>query len=180
MVNITFIIHSRLLHYLINIIKDINIIKNALEKYHGVGRRFEFLGTYKDALIYDDYAHHPSEIKTTLESIKGVKHNESWAIFQSHTYSRTAEHLDAFADVLSKFDHIIIAKIFPAREVNIYNISEDMLVDKIKEKNPNVCYIEDFNKIIEYLDKNIKPNDLVISIGAGPINAFVTKKLIEK
>ena len=161
-------------------IKDINIIKNALEKYHGVGRRFEFLGTYKDALIYDDYAHHPSEIKTTLESVKGVKHNESWAIFQSHTYSRTAEHLDAFADVLSKFDHIIIAKIFPAREVNIYNISEDMLVDKIKEKNPNVCYIEDFNKIIEYLDKNIKPNDLVISIGAGPINTNVTKKLIEK
>lgn len=161
-------------------IKDINIIKNALEKYHGVGRRFEFLGTYKDALIYDDYAHHPSEIKTTLESVKGVKHNESWAIFQSHTYSRTAEHLEAFADVLSKFDHIIIAKIFPAREVNIYNISEDMLVDKIKEKNPNVCYIEDFNKIIEYLDKNIKPNDLVISIGAGPINTNVTKKLIEK
>lgn len=55
-----------------------------------------------------------------------------------------------------------------------------MLVDKIKEKNPNVCYIEDFNKIIEYLDKNIKPNDLVISIGAGPINTNVTKKLIEK
>ena len=130
-------------------------------------------------LMFFDYAHHPSEIKTTLESVKGVKHNESWAIFQSHTYSRTAEHLDAFADVLSKFDHIIIAKIFPAREVNIYNISEDMLVDKIKEKNPNVCYIEDFNKIIEYLDKNIKPNDLVISIGAGPINTNVTKKLIE-
>ena len=161
-------------------LKDINVIKNALEKYHGVGRRFEFLGTYKDALIYDDYAHHPSEIKTTLESVKSVKHNESWAIFQSHTYSRTAEHLDAFADILSKFDHVIIAKIFPAREINIYNISEDMLVNKIKEQNPNVCYIEDFNKIIEYLDENIKPNDLVISIGAGPINANVTKKLIEK
>lgn len=55
-----------------------------------------------------------------------------------------------------------------------------MLVNKIKEQNPNVCYIEDFNKIIEYLDENIKPNDLVISIGAGPINTNVTKKLIEK
>ena len=55
-----------------------------------------------------------------------------------------------------------------------------MLVNKIKEQNPNVCYIEDFNKIIKYLDENIKPNDLVISIGAGPINANVTKKLIEK
>jgi UDP-N-acetylmuramate--alanine ligase len=55
-----------------------------------------------------------------------------------------------------------------------------MLVNKIKEKNPNVCFIEDFTKIIDYLDKNIEPNDLIISIGAGPINTNVTKKLIEK
>lgn len=161
-------------------ISDTTKIKEALEKYHGVGRRFEYLGMYKGAYIYDDYAHHPSEIKTTLESVKSVKHNESWAIFQSHTYSRTKQHLDSFAKVLSKFDHIIIAKIFPAREINTFNISEDMLVEKIKELNPNVCFIEDFNEIINYLDKNIKKDDLVISIGAGPINANVTKKLIEK
>lgn len=157
---------------------DINIIKNAIEKYHGVGRRFEYLGKYKGAYIYDDYAHHPSEIKTTLESVKSVKHNSSWAVFQSHTYSRTKEHLDDFASVLANFDHIIIGKIYPAREINTFNISEDMLVDKIKDKNKNVIYIDDFDKIANYLKENVKDEDLVITIGAGPIN-MVAKKLVD-
>ncbi len=160
-----------------NYIKDYNLIKKGLEEYHGVGRRFEYLGKFNGALIYDDYAHHPSEIKTTVESVKSVKHNESWAIFQSHTYSRTKEHLDSFANILSEFDHIIIATIYPAREINTFNISEDMLVEKIKEKNKNVIYINDFDKIVNYIKNNVKPNDLVITIGAGPINK-VSKKLI--
>lgn len=159
-------------------ILDVNIIKNAIEKYHGVGRRFEYLGKYNGAYIYDDYAHHPSEIKTTLESVKSVKHKSSWAVFQSHTYSRTKEHLDAFADVLANFDHVIIAKIYPAREINTFNISEEMLVDKIKDKNPNVIYIDDFDKIVEFLKENVKEEDLVITIGAGPIN-YVSKKLVD-
>ena len=157
-------------------ILDINVIKEALEKYHGVGRRFEYLGKINGAYIYDDYAHHPSEIKTTLESVKSVKHNESWAVFQSHTFSRTKEHLDEFAKVLAKFDHTIIAKIYPAREINTFNVSEEMLVDKIKISNPNVIYIDDFDKIVDYLKENIKEEDLIITIGAGPIN-YVSQKL---
>ena len=158
---------------------DKEIIKKALEKYTGVGRRFEYLGNYHGALIYDDYAHHPKEIKTTLESVKSVKHNSSWAIFQSHTFSRTKEHLNDFASVLANFDHIIIAKIYPAREINTFNISEDVLVEKIEETNKSVIYIDDFDKIVDYLKENIKSDDLVITIGAGPIN-YVSKKLIEK
>lgn len=153
-----------------NYIKDINTIKNGLEKYRGVGRRFEYLGTYNGAYIYDDYAHHPTEIKTTLTSVKEVKHNKDYCIFQSHTYSRTKEHLDAFADVLSKFDNIIIAPIYPAREINNFNISEDMLVDKIKEKNPNVIYLDSFAKITDYIKNNVQEKDLVITVGAGPVN----------
>ena len=153
-----------------NYIKDINTIKNGLEKYRGVGRRFEYLGTYNGAYIYDDYAHHPTEIKTTLTSVKEVKHNKDYCIFQSHTYSRTKEHLDAFADVLSKFDNIIIAPIYPAREINTFNISEDMLVDKIKEKNPNVIYLDSFAKITDYIKNNMQEKDLVITVGAGPVN----------
>ena len=160
-------------------IADINLIKEGLEKYHGVGRRFEFLGKYNGAYIYDDYAHHPSEIKTTLNSVKEISHHESWAIFQSHTYSRTKAHLDKFADVLSNFDHVIIATIYPAREVNTFDINENMLVEKIKIKNSNVKYIDNFDKIVEYLKENIKPEDLVITIGAGPINQ-VAKKLVSK
>ena len=153
-----------------NYITDVATIKNGLEKYHGVGRRFEYLGKYNNALIYDDYAHHPTEIKTVLNSVKQIKHKKNYVIFQSHTFSRTKEHLDEFADILAEFDNIIIAPIYPARETNIYNISEDMLVDKIKAKNPHVIYIDDFAKIKKYIKDKVQGGDLVITVGAGPVN----------
>ena len=152
-------------------INDIEVMKKALGNYTGVGRRFEHIGDYKGAYVYDDYAHHPSEIKTTVDSVKNTEHNESWAVFQSHTYSRTKDHLEEFAKILSEFDHVIIATIYPAREENIYNVKEEDLVKLIKENgNSNVIYIDDFNKIVDYLKENVKENDLVITIGAGNDN----------
>ena len=133
---------------------DISFIKEGLSSYTGVGRRFEFLGKCNGAFVYDDYAHHPSEIKTTLDSVKKTKHNKDYAIFQSHTYSRTIQHLKEFADVLSNFDNIIIAPIYPAREENIWNVKESDLVDLIKEKNPNVIYLDSVDKIEKHV-KNI-------------------------
>lgn len=158
-------------------IEDFNIIKKALKEYKGVGRRFELIGNYNGALVYDDYAHHPREINTTYESVKKTSHNESWAIFQSHTYSRTKDHLEEFAEVLSKFDNVVIATIFPAREENIYNVKESDLVDLIKKNNENVIYIDSFDKIVDYLKEKVKKDDLVITIGAGPVNE-VAKKLV--
>ena len=152
-------------------ISDIEVMKKALNNYTGVGRRFEFIGEYNKASVYDDYAHHPSEIKTTVDSVKKTEHKESWAVFQSHTYSRTKDHLEEFANILSEFDHIVIATIYPAREKNIYNVKEEDLVRLIKENgNQNVVYIDDFNKIVDYLKENVKENDLVITIGAGNAN----------
>lgn len=163
------------------IIYNLDILKSkrGIEKYTGVGRRFEYLGTYNNALIFDDYAHHPTEIKATLDSTKKVKHKRNIAVFQSHTYSRTKEHLNEFASILSEFDNIIIAPIYAAREENIYNIKEDDLVKLIKENNENVIYIDSFNKIEDYLKVNIKEDDLVITIGAGPINE-VSKNLVKE
>ena len=150
---------------------SIDVMQKALNEYRGVGRRFEYLGNCNGAKIYDDYAHHPSEIKTTLESVKKTKHNENWAVFQGHTFSRTKEHLKEFASVLSGFDHIVIAKIYPAREINTFNVHEEDLVKLIKENgNDKVIYIDSFEDIEKYLKDNIKKNDLVITIGAGPIN----------
>ncbi len=152
-------------------ISNIEVMKKALNNYTGVGRRFEFIGEYNKASVYDDYAHHPSEIKTTVDSVKKTEHKESWAVFQSHTYSRTKDHLEEFAKILSEFDHIVIATIYPAREENIYNVKEEDLVKLIKENgNQNVVYIDDFNKIVDYLKENVKENDLVITIGAGNAN----------
>ena len=159
---------------------DLDSIQKGLKMYTGVGRRFEYLGTYKDnILVYDDYAHHPTEIETTFNSTKSIKHNESWAIFQSHTYSRTKEHFSEFGKVLSQFDNIIIAEIYGARESNKFNVSEEDIVDAIKEKNRNVKCILKYDDIVAYLKDNLKPNDLVVTIGAGPVNE-VALKLLEK
>lgn len=163
---------------LYNVSKDANI--KGLEEYVGVERRFELLGTYKEnILVYDDYAHHPTEIKSTLNSVKNIKCHQNWAIFQSHTFSRTKEHLEEFADILKEFDNVIIAPIYPAREINIYNIKEDDIVELIKPYNSNVKYISSFNEIVDYLKENLQNNDLVITIGAGPVNE-VGLKLLEK
>ncbi len=152
-------------------IDDLDSIIKALKDYTGVGRRFELLGKYNGALVYDDYAHHPSEIMTTYDSVQKTKHNHTWAIFQSHTYSRTYDHLEEFAEVLSKFENVVIAKIYPAREENVWNVKEEELVRLIKEKgNNNVIYIDDFEKIEEYIKDHAQEGDLVITIGAGPIN----------
>ncbi len=152
-------------------IDDLNVIKEALFNYHGVGRRFEFLGNCNGALVYDDYAHHPSEILTTYESVQKTPHKDEYAVFQGHTFSRTKDHLEEFGKVLSKFQNVVIAKIYPAREENIYNVHEEDLVELIKKNgNQNVCYIDSFEEIEKYLKKRIKKDDLVITIGAGPIN----------
>lgn len=155
-------------------------IIEGLRLYEGVGRRFEYLGTYNEnVLVYDDYAHHPTEIATTVNSVKCVKHNESWAIFQPHTYSRTKEHYEEFGKILANFDHVVIAEIYAARETNTYNIKEDDIVNVIKEINPNTKTILKYDDIVDYLKANVKDNDLVITIGAGPINE-VGLKLIAK
>jgi len=161
-----------------NVSKESNI--KGLNEYVGVERRFEFIGKYKEnILVYDDYAHHPTEINATLNSAKSINCNQNWAIFQSHTFSRTKEHLEEFAEVLKEFDNIIIAPIYPAREINIYNVKEEDLVNLIKPYNENVIYIESFDKIVTHLKENLKENDLVITIGAGPVNE-VGLKLLDK
>ena len=157
----------------------LDVVVDSLAKYTGAERRFELLSITKDNVkVYDDYAHHPTEIATTLDSVKKTKHHKSWAVFQSHTYSRTYEHLEEFADILKNFDHIIIATIYAAREVNTFDVKESQLVDLIKPYNEDVRYIDSFDEIVNYLNDNVESEDLIVSIGAGPIND-VCYKLID-
>ena len=144
-------------------------IKNALLKYTGAHRRFEYKGTFNNAFVYDDYGHHPTEILATANALKQKKYNKSWVIFQPHTYSRTKNLLDDFANVLTNFDNIIVTDIYAARENNTYNISSKDLVNKINELGSKAMYISDFNEIVKYIKENIKPNDIVLTLGAGTV-----------
>ena len=145
-------------------------IKKALETFTGANRRFELIGSYKGIPIYDDYAHHPTEIKTTYLCAKEIPHHETWAVFEPHTYSRTKDHLEEFAHILKQFDHIILSPIYAARETNTGEVSSKDIVNLIKKENKNVCFLENYEKIEEYLKENVQKNDIIILIGAGTIN----------
>ena len=144
-------------------------IKDALLTFTGANRRLELKGTFNGATVFDDYAHHPTEIKATVNSIKNKEFNKSWVVFQPHTYSRTSKLLDDFADSLLGFDNIIITDIYAAREDNTYNISAQDLVNKIKELGKDAIYISDFNNIANYLKSHVKQDDIVVTLGAGTI-----------
>ena len=144
-------------------------IKNALFKYTGAHRRFEYKGNFNGVNIYDDYGHHPTEILATANALKQKKYNKSWVIFQPHTYSRTKSLLNDFANVLTNFDNIIVTDIYAARETNTYNISAKDVVDKIKANGHDAIYISDFADIVEYIKKHAKENDIVLTLGAGTV-----------
>ena len=144
-------------------------IKNALFKYTGAHRRFEYKGSFNNINVYDDYGHHPTEILATANALKQKKYNQSWVIFQPHTYSRTKNLLNEFANVLTNFDNIIVTDIYAARETNTYNISSKDLVDKINNNGYTAKYISDFNEIVKYIKANAKPNDIVLTLGAGTV-----------
>ena len=153
-------------------------IKNGLSKFTGVGRRFEFKGKVNNASIYDDYGHHPTEIVATAKALMNKKYNESWVVFQPHTYSRTKLLLDDFAKALLNFDNIIILDIYAARETNTYNISSKDLADKIKSLGKDALYIKDFDECVSYLKSHVKQNDIIITQGAGTVTE-IGGKLVE-
>lgn len=144
-------------------------VKEALLTFTGANRRLEFKGTFNGASVFDDYAHHPTEIKATANSIQNKEYHKSWVIFQPHTYSRTKNLLDDFANVLMNFDHIIITDIYAAREDNTYNVSSQDLIDKIKTLGKDALYISDFHNIANYLKGHVEQDDIVITLGAGTI-----------
>ena len=153
-------------------------IKNALLSFTGAHRRFEYVGKCNGASVYNDYGHHPTEIKATIDAVKNRKYNKSWVVFQPHTYSRTFNLLEDFAKVLKEFDNIIIIDIYAAREINTYGISSLDLVNKIKSYGKDALYIPDLNDVPEYIKDNASNGDIVLALGAGNI-IDICEKLID-
>lgn len=149
---------------------DSKSLESALKKFTGAHRRFEYKGKMNDNVsVYDDYAHHPTEIVATAKSLENKKYNQSWVIFQPHTYSRTKNLLDDFANALLNFDNIIILDIYAAREANTYGISSKDLVDKMCSFGKNALYIPNFDECVSFLKSNVKSNDIVMTLGAGTV-----------
>ena len=148
---------------------SVDSMKIALEKFTGADRRFQFKGFVNGAAVYDDYGHHPTEVAATAKALNNKKFNKSWVVFQPHTYSRTYNHLDDFAQTLLAFDNIIVTDIYAARENNTYNISSKDLVDAIVKLGKNAIYIPSLEDCASYLKNNVQKNDIVLTLGAGTV-----------
>ena len=151
---------------------NLSDIRKALEDFSGTARRMQTLGEYNGAIIIDDYAHHPTEIKATLSGIKELypKKNKI-VVFHPHTFTRTKALLNDFAKSFNDADELIVIDIYgSAREVHGGVSSED-LVNKIKEANQRTkaSYISTLNEVEKYLRKKIGSQDVVILMGAGDI-----------
>ena len=140
-------------------------IKDAVQKFTGAGRRFEFLGEYGGFMLADDYAHHPTEIRATLSAAKELDYNRVIAVFQPFTFSRTALLKDEFISALSLADKVILTPIMGSREVNTYGISSEDLAKGLKD----AVIADGFENIADTVIKTAGKGDLVITMGGGDI-----------
>jgi UDP-N-acetylmuramate--alanine ligase len=159
---------------------SIEDIKAGLLHCNGADRRFQYKGTILDNVkVMDDYAHHPTEISATLAAARNTDYNELWCVFQPHTYTRTYALLDQFAEALKVCDHVIIADIYAAREKDTGLVSAKDLADKIAAYGTDAFYLPSFMDIENYLLKNCKKNDLLITMGAGNVDS-IGNELVKK
>lgn len=145
---------------------------SGLEAFRGVGRRFELICELDGALVVDDYAHHPTEVAATLEAARrGWPERRLVAIFQPHLYTRTRHFMEEFARALTQADEVIVAGIYGAREDPIEGVDAADIARRVRELAPDcsVQYVADRAEITDIVRRIARPDDLILTIGAGDI-----------
>ncbi len=145
-------------------------ILEALETYSGSGRRFELKKKISDIMIIEDYAHHPTEVKATLEAAKRGWKRRTVVVFQPHRYSRLSVLMNSFATSFNQADVLIITEIYPAGETPIAGVSGKVLHEEIVQfGHKNVYFEPDMKKIAPLVGKMSQPEDMILILGAGNI-----------
>lgn len=143
-----------------------------LGEFTGAMRRLTCRGQVKGVTVVDDYAHHPTEIRMTLQAARQFYHpRRLWAVFQPHQYSRTRILLEQFADSFSAADEILLPDIYFARDTqqDMQSVCAQDLVDRLRQRGKHVTYVPDFDRIVDTLVENCHPGDLVLTMGPGNI-----------
>lgn len=144
-------------------------IRIGLKEFKGIKRRFQYVTERNDFLYIDDYAHHPSELKAIISSVRSLYPNRNiTAIFQPHLYTRTQDFMAEFAVELSKVDSLILLPIYPARELPIEGVTSDVLLQKINHSDA-ICMSK--SEVIESLKH--RELDILLTLGAGDIDQLV-------
>lgn len=137
----------------------------AADHFRGAGRRFEIKGEVNGAAVADDYAHHPTELRATLETACGMDYKRIWAVHQPYTFGRTKMLLDDFAEALQLADKVVLTPIMGGREERDGSVSSKDLAAKI----PGSIVVESLAAAAEYIRKHAEPGDLVITLGCGDV-----------
>ncbi len=150
---------------------DINYydISKSLKNFYGAKRRFEQVGFINGASVIHDYAHHPTEIKSSIEIARSISKGRVITVFQPHTYSRTRDLFDDFAKVLSSSDEVIMYPIYAAREDPILGITSDKLSERINKLKTKSFCIKSYDEIYDHIKSISKSGDVVLIVGAGDI-----------
>jgi UDP-N-acetylmuramate--alanine ligase len=162
---------------------DIPVIKEALKKFGGIQRRFEFKGEAEEIRVFDDYGHHPTEIKATLKAAKEgiyIRSQESpfsiqeagrlFVLFQPHRYTRTRDLMDEFATSFRDADFLILLDVYSAGERPIEGISSATLLEKItKNGRNNALFVKNKDEAINHIISNMRKGDLLLTLGAGDV-----------
>ncbi len=147
-----------------------DLIREGLVKFAGVGRRFDIKGVVNDITVVDDYGHHPVEIRATLEAARGCKFNRLLVLFQPHRYTRTQYLWGEFSRAFNQADILVLIDIYAASEAPIPGVTSETLASAIREAgHKNVHYFRSMQEGIEYLLKQARSGDAVLTIGAGNI-----------
>ena len=145
---------------------DAATVAEGLSHYLGAGRRMEYKGKWNGVDVYDDYAHHPTEISVTLQGFRDMGFGRLFCIYQPHTYSRTAALWDDFVSALSTADRVLPVDIYAARETDTLGVSSALLAGAIGEK---ATYCASFDDVIDVLANEAQPGDAIIVMGAGTV-----------
>ena len=140
-------------------------VAEGLATFGGADRRMQYKGNINGADVYDDYAHHPDELRATIEAVRTMNYQRVVIAFQPHTYTRTHALFDDFVRELSHADHLVLAEIYAARERNTIGISSRDLQAKI----PGSVYCKTLPQVTDYLRSIAKPGDVILTVGAGDI-----------
>lgn len=142
-----------------------NAVKYGLAGFEGAGRRFDFKGKFQGADLYDDYAHHPSELRALLDAVDTLNYQRTIVVFQPHTYSRTAKLFNDFVEQLRRPTIVYLAEIYAAREKNTIGISSADLAAQI----PGAKFYPTFAEIERELRRIARPGDIILTVGAGDV-----------
>jgi len=140
-------------------------VARALQTFPGAHRRMEFLGVFQGAAVYDDYAHHPTKVRATIEAARELRHRRLIVVFQPHRYSRLNALMHDFARAFDGADRVFVLDTYSAGEENTSHVRAEDLAHQIRQ----ATYVGDFVKAQEALHEIVGPDDLLLLMGAGDI-----------